>query len=419
VSPLPTIAGRENVMASIQTSTYPLVFPVAEASAEARLDRIQVKVLARALEGMQKEALVTTLPAGRAWRMVCDEGPYLNGTDLAPFPLAFFASGLVNAYLSEVVGLAKASGISIKRIEIIQENFYTMEGSAIRGDMIGGALPVALHIRIDSEASDREIQSLVMNALARSPGDAYLRTVLASEFSILKNGKPLTVGDVRAWDGAIETNLDDAMFDALRPGAEDYPPDIISKLAGGDTVFNVEGGAGSSLQSEQKRTLHIRSIATLRDDGLSETRVQLFKPIGSNFRFLCELERAELGGERAPSPLAYLAAGVAFCYLTQIGRYASIMKYDDLAYSVAQEMDFLPAKGEGSEGAPPAVTPVRTQVSLKTNLSDDVARKIVDMGERTCFLHAVSRTPLKSKVRITGLERDLPDAEASGAPLLR
>jgi uncharacterized OsmC-like protein len=149
--------------------------------------------------------------------------------------------------------------------------------------------------------------------------------------------------------------------------------------------------------------------------------VQLFKPIGSNFRFLCDIENAADGGERAPSPLAYLSAGVAFCYLTQIGRYATIMKYDDLQYAIVQDTAFSLAAGEGATGTPPSAEPVQTHVALKTALSDDVARKIVDMGERTCFLHAVSRTPLKSKVRVTDIARNSAEAdvEGSGAAALR
>jgi uncharacterized OsmC-like protein len=372
---------------------------------------VGVRVLARALEGMQKEVLVASEPGGRAWRMVCDEGPYLNGTDLAPFPLAFFATGLVNAYLAEIVALAKAKDIALHRFEIIQDNFYTMEGSAIRGDMIGGALPVALHVRIDSPASDSEIQNLVMDALSRSPGDAYLRNVNESEFSIEKNGQAISIGAVKTWKEAEMPALDDAMFDAIRPvPVVKHADDIITKLSGAETVFDVEGGAGSSLKSEQKRTLHIRGAATLRDDGLTETRVQLFKPIGSNFRFLCDIEHAVEGGVSAPSPLAYLAAGVAFCFLTQIGRYASIMKYEPLHYAIAQHMAFGLAD---SAGGLPWAEPVRTHVSLTAEVSDDVARKIVDMGERTCFLHAASRTPLKCKVRVTDVMRDSAEEAAT------
>jgi len=60
------------------------------------------RVYARALSGMQKEAVVGQRPSGPAWRMVSDEGPYLQGSDLAPFPLAFFASGMALSLLSEV-----------------------------------------------------------------------------------------------------------------------------------------------------------------------------------------------------------------------------------------------------------------------------------------------------------------------------
>lgn len=404
-------------MKNIQTSPFPLAFPLADANrghGDKQSNRVKIRSFARALEGMQKEALVQT--GGRTWRMVCDEGPYLNGTDLAPFPLAFFATGLVNSYLAEIVALAKAKDLTIDRIEVIQENFYTMEGSAIRGDMIGGALPVALHVRIDSPASDAEVQNLVMNALARSPGDAYLRGVYTSEFSIEKNGKPVSAGEVRGWSRAPAPSIDDAKFDSAKPDPQtDFPKDIISKLGGAETVFNVEGGAGSSLKSDQKRTLHIRAVATLRKDGLSETQVQLYKPIGSNFRFLCDIENAADGGERAPSPLAFLSAGIAFCYLTQIGRYATIMKYDDLQYAIVQDTAFGLASGEGATGTPPSADPVQTHVALTTALSDDVARKIVDMGERTCFLHAVSRTPLKTKVRVTDIVRNSADEGTEGS----
>jgi uncharacterized OsmC-like protein len=212
------------------------------------------------------------------------------------------------------------------------------------------------------------------------------------------------------------------MFDSASPDPKaDFPKDIISKLGGAETVFNVEGGAGSSLKSDQKRTLHIRGIATLLANGLSETRVQLYKPIGSNFRFLCDIENAADGGERAPSPLAYLSAGVAFCYLTQIGRYATILKYEDLQYAIVQDTAFGLAAGEGTSGTPPSADPIRTHVAMTTALSDEIAKKIVDMGERTCFLHAVSRTPLKTKVRVTDIVRNSAEEsiEGSGAAAMR
>jgi uncharacterized OsmC-like protein len=385
--------------ANIQSSPFPLVFPLARfdiaPAKPSGPNRVIVRVLARALEGMQKEAVITTVPGGRPWRMVSDEGPYLNGTDLAPFPLAFFTVGLVNAYCAEIVGLAEARGIALRALELIQDNRYTMEGSAIRGDMKGGALPVELHVKIEADADAAALDKLIGAALARSPADALLRGAFNSEFAIEKNGMAVSVGHVRAWPQAGKTDLSDAVFDAAAPAAGRVADDIIVKLDSAQTMFNVEGGAGSSLQSEQKRTLHVRGICTLQPDGLTQTRVQLFKPIGSNFRFICDIN-ASGEGARAPSPLGYLAAGVAFCFLTQVGRYAHIVKRRLERYTIAQDIEFgLPAAD-----TKPAANPVRSYVALSADVDDETARRIVDMGEQTCFLHAACRTPLVTQVTV-------------------
>jgi uncharacterized OsmC-like protein len=393
-------------MADLQTSPYPLVFPLAGVDAAAtsapsrHRARVELSTLARALSGMQKEAVVSGSPNGRSWRMACDEGPYLNGTDLAPFPLAFFTTGLVNSYLMEILDLARLRGTKIGALELVQDNLYTMEGSAVRGDMIGGALPVALQVRLDADASEDALQDLVAAAVIRSPADALLRSTLTSEFSIVKNGEAVSVGTVRpAATATGEEDLSDATFDAVRPDPNaDFPRDIVTKLAAAKSVLGAEGGAGSSLQSEQKRTLHVRGIAALRADGLAETQVQLFKPIGSSFRFLCDLE--QLGGTRAPSPLEYLSAGVAFCFLTQIGRYAAILKHDVERYAIAQRTRFQFAGGDGMAAMAASADAVCTHVDIGADIDDATARKTVDMGERTCFLHAAARTPLKTRVRV-------------------
>ncbi len=57
-----------------------------------------VRAAVRALAGMQKEALVASSLTGGVWRLACDEGAYLNGSDEAPCPLAFLTTGLVASY---------------------------------------------------------------------------------------------------------------------------------------------------------------------------------------------------------------------------------------------------------------------------------------------------------------------------------
>jgi uncharacterized OsmC-like protein len=392
-------------VSDIASSRYPLVFPFVAARAEPAAlaqNRVEIRTLARALAGMQKEALVMSSPSGHAWRMVCDEGPYLNGTDLAPFPLAFFTTGLVSSYFAELLDLARMRGVRLGPLEMVQDNFYTMEGSALRGDMVGGALPVELDVRIDRDVPESKLRELITLAVARSPADALLRGTFRSEFSVAKNGVALPVRDVQPWTASRARDVSDAPFDAARPDPDaDFPPDIIFKLTSAATLFGVEGGLGSSLKSEQKRTLHVRGIAKQRDDGLVETHVQLFKPIGSNFRFLCDPDReASATGRRAPSPLAYLSAGVAFCYLTQIGRYVTIMKQGLDRYAIAQRTAFEFATGDGAFGTPPSAEPVRTHVAIDARIDDESVQRIVHMGERTCFLHAVARTPLNTRIRV-------------------
>lgn len=394
-------------MAAIQDSPYPLVFKVDNADGlgfDPLPDSdVHIRTAARALDGMQKEALVQYGPTGTAWRMVCDEGPYLNGTDLAPFPLAFFTAGLVFSYFCEVQAIAKQKGITIKDLELIQDNQYTMEGSATRGDMIGGALPVGLHAKIDADASEQQLMEVIYSALPAASGDALLRSVFTSEFTLTLNGERRDLGRVAAWKDDPRLRPGHDLFDTLAPasGAE-YPDDIIVKGDAAQSVFDKEGGAGSSLQAEQKRTLHVRGICRLRDDGLKQCVVQLFKPIGSMFTFLSDDSKAFGGQERAPSGLAYLSAGIAFCYMTQIGRYAHIVKLDMQGYQIMQDTWFSRPGASGDRGKPATAEPVRTHVFLDMGAgeTDEVAQQVVDMSEQTCFLHAACRTPLKTRIKV-------------------
>jgi uncharacterized OsmC-like protein len=148
----------------------------------------------------------------------------------------------------------------------------------------------------------------------------------------------------------------------------------------------VEGGVGSSLKSDQKRTLHVRGEVTVQDDGLLQARVQLLKPIGSTFRFLCDYQQENSPKASTPSPLAYLAAGVGFCFMTQVGRYATIVKQDLKAYRIVQDTVFkMNARVATAE-------PVNTHLFIETSEPVKAAQKTLSMSEQTCFLHAAMRT---------------------------
>lgn len=381
-------------MPSIESLGYPLAYKVnsevySAPSLKTDEGEIAVRLEARALEGMQKEALVQYGPNNAVWRMVSDEGPYLNGTDLAPFPLAFYAAGMAFSFLSELERHAKQQNVEMRSVSIEQDNFYTMEGSAIRGDMIGGALPSEIIVHIDADTSPDNIAAIIKQAEASSPAQAYMNDVLQNTFSLEANGEPLPVSGVAESPGERIADPEPDFQTAEPAGSEEFLDDIITKRATAEAVKGAEGGAGSSLKSEQKRTLHVHAEAAIRKDGLREAEIRLFKPIGSTFHFISD--EASLV---APPSLGYLSAGVAFCYMTQLGRYATIVKQDLTAYRIVQENVFK----IGGELEKAAAKPVDTQLFVTLNDTDEGAQRLLRMGERTCFLHAAMRSSNRTEL---------------------
>jgi len=378
-----TSLGHPLVYKAATSAPPPPGLPVSE-------DNIAIRTAVRALTGMQKEALIYTGPTGTVWRMVSDEGPYLNGTDLAPFPLAFFTAGMAFSFVDELLKHARAAGVTVNQVQLTQDNYYTMEGSALRGDMIGGALPVEMSVEIEADVDEETVRRLATQAEKTSPAQRYLTHKLTNTFALNHNGQVTSVVDVAPSPKEPQPEPT-PRFAAARPLPDDtYAPNIITKLEAAEAVFGVEGGAGSSLQATQKRTLHVRGVCTLCDDGLKEVTVQLFKPLGSTFRFLGD----DTDRERAPSSLAYLAAGVGFCFMTQIGRYASITKQDLKAYSIVQDTVYQISE----ESA--VAEPVDTHTFLRSGETDETAQKTLAMSERTCFLHAAMRGSNQTKMTI-------------------
>ncbi|MDX1437694.1 MAG: OsmC family protein [Anaerolineales bacterium] len=394
-------------MDSIESLGQPLAYKVSdegfvpEAPGQEGMEQ-SVRLEARALEGMQKEALVFDGSTGSVWRMVSDEGPYLNGKDMAPFPLAFYSAGMASSFLAELIRHAQARGVALTNLSIVQDSYYTMEGSAIRGDMTGGAIPAEIVVNCDSGASQEEVEEVVQLARASSPAQSYMHDVLRNTFSLASNGNILDVEQLTPSAAGLQEDPEGHFAEVKSQPPDTFFPDIIVKLSSAETVFGVEGGAGSSLHSEQKRTLHVRAIAAVREDGLYEIKIQLFKPIGSTFRFISDVR-----GGLAPPPLAYLSAGVGFCYMTQLGRYATIVKQELKSYRIVQENRFEVRGSYEGGTATAAARPVDTQLFVTMEGSDEEARRLLQMGEQTCFLHAAMRSSNQTKLNVQRVEAEV------------
>ncbi len=390
----------------LRESGLPLFFEVENAAElgfappENRLgDSLSTSV--RSLSVMQKEAIVASSRTGKVWRLASDEGAYLNGDDEAPCPLAFLTAGMVASYTNEVVALAAQRGIAFRGLRLIQDNYYTMEGSMPKRTMVGGALPVELAVEIDCDADDKTVTELVYDAVAASPLNGLMRGSLTSLFALSRNGVEIEPDRVAALDRPIYPDPGDK-FDLARPA----PLAVAGELTwnGGETPRlegDQHGGQGSSLQDEQKRRLHIGAICTLRPDGIKEIIQLQYAPHGTNKIILCEEAPINGGQGRAPDANTYISAGIGFCFMTQFGRFVAMMKKDLEGYRIVQDTHFSLGGASGGTGVAGTADPVETHVYLKTSEDEDFARDILDISEQTCFLHAFCRTDMKTKVRVT------------------
>ncbi len=379
---------------SIESLGFPLVYRAASQTPDGSLGasgRQSFRSKFRALEGMQKEALVTDRRTGVCWRMVCDEGAYLNGSDLSAFPLGFFAAGAAFSFTKELFSHARVAGVTLRDYELKLATFYALEGSALRGDMTGHSLPAKIAVSVTSGASEDVVAELLAATRRSCPVQACMEQKLTNTFALYRNGE-------RVDSGAVPSSEASDLLDPLAEIAAASPETSTHSLTNAleklpftkPPSTDHASLAGSSYSDEQKRTLHIDTVCTVTADDVIEARTRPIRPNGSLFRFRSDL--TDQG--RAPSPLAYLSAGIGFCYMTQIGRFVVITKKDLSAYSVIQDTQLTVEDGVAR------FEPVDTHTFLTTDEDVKAAQDVQSMGEQTCFLHAASRETNTSEITV-------------------
>ncbi|MEM7440627.1 MAG: OsmC family protein [Pseudomonadota bacterium] len=385
----------------IGTSGNPPFFKVANADA-VTIDAPEnrkgdaLRTWVRSLSGFQKEALVRSAKTGDTWRLVSDEGPYLNGHDAAPCPLAFLSTGMVASFMNEILALAKAQDIEIRQLKLIQDNYYTMQGSMPKRTMVGGAENIELQVEIDCDLEDAELNEFLINATYASPLNGLMRGQLESLFKLGKNGRELPTAKVPEIDGPLFPDPGNH-FESSEPGADDTVLMGPVGLTPKKEVAKGTASGGSSLSDEQDRRLNIGAVAVLRDDGMKDIQQMQYSPYGTSFRFLS----SEDG--RAPDANTLISAGIGFCFMTQFGRFVSMLKLDLPDYRIVQDTHFSLGGASGGTGQAGSADPIETHVYLETSESDETAQEMLDISEQTCFLHAFCRTDLKTKLKVRRL----------------
>jgi hypothetical protein len=362
----------------LQASGMPLFFPVSPAPEGLRPPTPEyprataVRVVARSLSLMQKEALVTSSATEAVWRLASDEGPYLLGDDVAPPPLAFMSVGMCTSFGEAV---CRHTGIPRERVRLVLHTRYTMKGSAAQGTLRGGALPSELFPEVDLPTGQ------VAEAVHSSPVYGLVRPCLASRFSLTHNGRTVEVRGVLAADAAPPPDPR-STFQGLRPAADAR---AVERDGPSPRTEEDTSSTGSSLAETQDRTVHLEAVCGGTPEGLWRVEHRMYNPRGNIFHLACDPQ-----GRRAPDPLSYVSAGIAFCFMTQLARYSRILRKSLRGLGVVQETVFR-------EGG--SADPVVTHVYVDTEEDDSFAQDLVAAGERTCFLHALCRTELDVQLR--------------------
>ena len=262
--------------------------------------------------------------------------------------------------------------------------------------MIGGAENIELLVEIDCDLPDQELNEFLVNATFASPLHGLMRGQLESLFKLSKNGSGLPTAKAMELESRLLPDPSDHFIkaEALK-GSTDLMgpvgPTPKKSVAKGTTA------GGSSLSDEQDRRLNIGAVAILREDGIKEIQQMQYSPYGTSFRFLS----SEDG--RAPDANTLISAGIGFCFMTQFGRFVSMLNLDLPDYRIAQDTHFSLGGASGGTGKAGQADPIETHVYLETSEPDEVAQEMLDISEQTCFLHAFCRTDLKTKLKVQRL----------------
>lgn len=359
------------------------------------------RVEARTMGGHQKEVVVNEGEGGDVWRMVSDEGANLKGTDLAPFPLAFFNAGLHADFVHRALYLARVQAVPLEIDSIHLDNQYYFDGSFFEGTGQGTAEAVTVKVGARSSASVTRVHALLEAALAASPAHALMALPQRDTFALYVNGRRCPV--VRVAASAQPDQVDPFKAHGVAPSPIKGAPAAVEPIV--RVPADPAQGPASVIAGAGRVSIQVRGASTVDASGLVST---LVTPAwrGASYRFNCD---AGSPGGRAPSGLANIVAGIAFCYMTQFTRYIEHRQHKVRAIRFAQTLPFTLTGDVAEGGLRGGLEPVDTHVFLHAEDPDEIMQNLLQVAENTCYLHAALRTALPSRVAL----------QLNGAPALR
>ena len=304
------------------------------------------------------------------------------------------------SFMTELRALASVRGIALSRPVLVVENFYFRDGSFPRGTMISGALPPEVALNCETDASPEEIQRLLFDAVAAAPVSGLVRDEKISLFTLTCNGEQIDPVEVVALSGDALPDPDDTIA-SLEPAAsaENLQPLAEKTMSEEEMTARIKANPPPAPTLDgSKKLLHLRTTCTVRPDGTYECLREQFAQSSSSWIFFVD-DNPNPSRQIAPDAGSYFAIGLAFCFMTQVGRFAHMAKYELDGYRVVQDLHFTLGGASGGRGLEGTGDPVETHVFIDTDIGMDAVREVVRVAEQTCFLHALCRDRAKVKIR--------------------
>ena len=386
----------------ISKNGYPLGFLIKKAESNTNGLNKTFTSHTRQMDILQKESIGYEGDLNStSFRLTSDEGKHLNGTDLAPFPLGFFNASIHGDIVGTVMKQATLKALKIDNIDCEVLNSYYLTGSFVKGDGKGHAEPTTINLDIATSENQDDIKNLILSASKMAPVLAGLRTPLKNTFALYANGRRK---DLSSLNESSKTDAEDPYqqykVEPSPSNSDNYSDRMIVKT-GEVSAGTVEPVDGYNVPKSQdgnaenpKFNKIIRTIvgksSTNANSKIVEVDTVLGLPGMTHF-----VISSDIDGNIAPSPVNVMGAAISFCFLTQTHRYIHHQKFAIEGLRMSQYATFK----ENSDGTV-EMLPLDTHLYMNGTAPDEHNEKLIDMSERTCYLHATLCEALEPKINI-------------------
>ena len=336
-----------------------------------------------------------------SWRLTSDEGKHLNGTDLAPFPLGFFNASIHGDIVGRIFKTALKEKISIDEIKCEVKNSYYLTGSFVKGDGVGHAEPTQINLEIKSSEDKSKIKELINKSSKSSPVLTALRTPLKNTFSLIANGRKKNLSSLNEsslnnpedpynyYKKQPSPNITEKFSDRMIVKTGQVSEGKVEPVDGYNVSKSSENATENTNFNKIIRTI-VGSSTTKASDNIIEVDTVLGLPGMTHF-----VISMDINGVIAPSPVNIMGAAISFCFLTQTHRYIHHQKFNIEGLRMSQYATFK----ENSDGSI-EMLPLDTHLFVNGAASDEHNEKLIDMSEKTCYLHATLSNALEPNINI-------------------